>query len=126
MVDTVQLLLIRHAQPEYARVNLGRADPSLTEQGLVQAGRLREALAPYRISRLFSSPQLRALQTAQPLADQQELPVEQIKGLADTTTTSITTFRSKPHKNSDPMPTSASSQATCPISSMRNFSAPAC
>ncbi|MFD6896652.1 histidine phosphatase family protein [Rhodococcus sp. NPDC060086] len=79
----MQLLLIRHAQPEYARVNLGRADPSLTEQGLVQAGRLVEALAPYRIARLFSSPQLRALQTAQPLAERLTLPAEQIKGLAE-------------------------------------------
>ncbi len=42
-----------------------------------------EALAPYRIARLFSSPQLRALQTAQPLADRLTLPVEQIAGLAE-------------------------------------------
>ena len=64
----MQLLLIRHALPVLSRVTEGRADPALAEEGRVQAARLPDALAPYRIRRIFSSPQRRALETAGPLA----------------------------------------------------------
>jgi probable phosphoglycerate mutase len=79
----VQLLLIRHALPELARVSEGRADPSLTDEGHAQAARLPTALEPYRIARLFSSPQRRALETAAPLAEIRGLPITQLEGLAE-------------------------------------------
>ena len=79
----MQLLLIRHALPELAEVTEGRADPSLTDEGRAQARRLPAALAPYRITGLFSSPQKRALETADPVAQALELPVTQLEGLAE-------------------------------------------
>lgn len=79
----MQLLLIRHALPELAEVTEGFADPSLTDAGRVQALRLPAALAPYRITGLFSSPQKRALETADPVAQALDLPVTQLEGLAE-------------------------------------------
>jgi broad specificity phosphatase PhoE len=65
---TVQLLLIRHALPLRSEPGQG-SDPELSEEGVEQAKRLPDALARYPISRIVSSPQIRARQTAQPVAD---------------------------------------------------------
>jgi broad specificity phosphatase PhoE len=83
IVVGVQLLLIRHALPALVRVEEGSADPPLTEEGRLQADRLPDALAPYRITKLFCSPQRRALETAAPLATKRQLPVNQVEGLAE-------------------------------------------
>lgn len=61
------LLLIRHALPLRTRAGEG-SDPELTEDGWEQARRLPGALARFPIRRLVSSPQRRAVQTAQPVA----------------------------------------------------------
>ena len=61
------LLLIRHALPMRTRAGEG-SDPELTEDGWEQARRLPGALARFPIRRLVSSPQRRAVQTAQPVA----------------------------------------------------------
>jgi len=79
----VQLLLIRHALPELVTASDGRADPALTEEGHAQAKRLPAALAPYRIARIVSSPQRRALETAAPVAEALNLPVTEYVGLAE-------------------------------------------
>lgn len=79
----MQLVLIRHALPELVKVTIGRADPTLTEEGQRQAGRLPAALASYSFARIVSSPQRRALQTAAPLAKALNLPVTQNVGLAE-------------------------------------------
>ncbi|MFE4500686.1 histidine phosphatase family protein [Rhodococcus sp. NPDC056743] len=79
----MQLLLIRHALPELAEVTEGRADPALTDEGHAQAHRLPAALAPYRITGLFSSPQKRALETAAPVSDVLGLPITEHAGLAE-------------------------------------------
>lgn len=80
----MQLLLIRHAEPNNAaRSESGAADPPLTETGRLQASRLPAALAPYRITRLFTSPQLRARQTADPVAEHRGLDVEVVEDLAE-------------------------------------------
>ncbi len=63
----MQLLLIRHALPHRTEAGEG-SDPDLADQGRQQAGRLPAALTRYPISRLVSSPQRRALQTAEPVA----------------------------------------------------------
>ncbi|WP_205875364.1 histidine phosphatase family protein [Mycobacterium camsae] len=71
----MQLLLVRHALP--LRSNHGEgADPELSETGLQQVARLPEALARYPIARVVSSPQRRAIQTAEPLAQARALPVD--------------------------------------------------
>lgn len=79
----MQLLLIRHAEPNNARAETGAADPPLTDTGRRQAARLPDALTPYNITRLFSSPQLRALQTAEPVAQHRQLEVEKVEDIAE-------------------------------------------
>ncbi|MDT5387367.1 MAG: hypothetical protein QOE04_1008, partial [Mycobacterium sp.] len=64
----MQLLVIRHALPLRSEPGQG-SDPNLSEDGIEQAKRLPDALARFPITRLVSSPQRRALQTAQPVAD---------------------------------------------------------
>lgn len=71
----VQVLLIRHALPLRSEVGEG-SDPELAEAGWEQAGRLPDALARFGVSRLVSSPQRRARQTAAPVAADLGLPVE--------------------------------------------------
>jgi broad specificity phosphatase PhoE len=71
----MQLLLVRHALPLRSKHGEG-SDPDLSEEGLAQVARLPQALARFPISRVVSSPQRRAIQTAEPVAAARELPVE--------------------------------------------------
>jgi probable phosphoglycerate mutase len=71
----VQLLLIRHALPLRSEPGQG-SDPELSADGIEQAKRLPDALARFPISRIVSSPQIRAVQTAQPVADALGLTVD--------------------------------------------------
>ena len=71
----MQLLLIRHALPHRSEPGQG-SDPELSEEGIEQAKRLPDALARFPISRIVSSPQIRAMQTAQPVADALGLAVD--------------------------------------------------
>lgn len=71
----MQLLLIRHALPHRTEQGQG-SDPDLSAEGMEQARRLPEALQRYPLARLVSSPQRRAVQTAQPLAAARDLPVD--------------------------------------------------
>ena len=75
MVARVQILLIRHALPLRSEAGEG-SDPELAEAGWEQARRLPDALARFEVSRLVSSPQRRARQTAEPVAAALGLPVE--------------------------------------------------
>jgi broad specificity phosphatase PhoE len=76
----MQLLLVRHALPLRSAPNPeGRgqgADPDLAHEGHAQAARLPDALARFPITRLVSSPQRRAFQTAEPVAAARGLDVE--------------------------------------------------
>ncbi|TAM64440.1 histidine phosphatase family protein [Mycobacterium sp.] len=78
----MQPLLIRHALP-VPSANGGGADPGLSELGLRMAERLPDALRRHHVSRIVSSPQLRARQTAQPLAGSLDLAVEVDERLAE-------------------------------------------
>ena len=71
----MQVLLIRHALPLRSEHGEG-ADPDLSEAGWAQVERLPEALARFPISRVVSSPQRRAMQTAEPVAAARQLSVE--------------------------------------------------
>jgi broad specificity phosphatase PhoE len=71
----VQLLVIRHALPLRSEPGQG-SDPDLSAEGVEQARRLPDALARFPVSRLVSSPQRRAVQTAQPVADALGLPID--------------------------------------------------
>lgn len=71
----MQLLLIRHALPLRSEPGQG-ADPDLSEDGRAQVNRLPDGLARFPISRVVSSPQRRAIQTAEPVAEARGLPVD--------------------------------------------------
>jgi probable phosphoglycerate mutase len=71
----MQVLLIRHALPLRSDHGEG-SDPELSDEGLAQVERLPKALARFPISRVVSSPQRRAMQTAEPVAAARELPVD--------------------------------------------------
>lgn len=71
----MQLLVIRHALPLRSEPGEG-SDPNLSEDGIEQAKRLPDALARFPIARVVSSPQKRAIQTAQPIADARGLNVD--------------------------------------------------
>ncbi|GAB0101109.1 histidine phosphatase family protein [Nocardia sp. JMUB6875] len=77
------MILVRHAQPERLLGSSGPADPDLTPTGVEQAGRVPAALAPHRIARVVSSPQLRARETARPTAEKLGLDVDILDGLAE-------------------------------------------
>jgi len=78
----VQLLLVRHALPLRSEAGQG-SDPDLSAEGVEQAKRLPDALKRFPITRLVSSPQRRALQTGQPVADALGLPIEVDERLAE-------------------------------------------
>src|ERR1700730_9500969 len=71
----MQLLLVRHALPLRSEPGQG-ADPVLSDGGRAQVARLPDALARFPISRVVSSPQRRAIQTAEPVAAARGLTVE--------------------------------------------------
>lgn len=71
----MQLLLIRHALPLRSEPGQG-PNPELSEAGVEQTQRLPQALTRFPIARVVSSPQRRAVQTAQPVADALGLSVE--------------------------------------------------
>ncbi|MDO3647510.1 histidine phosphatase family protein [Nocardia mangyaensis] len=79
----MQLILVRHAQPDRVVSTTAAADPGLTEVGRGQAARVPDALAAHQIARIVSSPQRRARDTATPTATARALPVDIIDDLAE-------------------------------------------
>ena len=78
----MQLLLIRHALPLRSSPGEG-ADPELSDVGFEQAQRLPKALDRHPIARVLSSPQRRAVQTAEPVADALGLAIDVDDRLAE-------------------------------------------
>jgi probable phosphoglycerate mutase len=78
----VQLLLIRHALPHRSEPGEG-SDPDLSADGVEQANRLPDALARFPITRLVSSPQRRAVQTAESVAAARGLTIDIDERLAE-------------------------------------------
>ena len=73
----MELLLIRHGLPERVVNDDGRpADPPLSAKGRDQAGRVARWLEGVSFERLYSSPMLRARETAEPLAKLRGLSLE--------------------------------------------------
>jgi len=73
----MELLLIRHGLPERVVNDDGRpADPPLSAKGRDQAERVARWLERVPLERLYSSPLLRARETAEPLAVLRGLAVE--------------------------------------------------
>lgn len=65
----MEIVLVRHAQPEWVIDGRGVDDPVLTELGHQQAALLPQYFESRPIDHLFVSPLIRARQTAQPLID---------------------------------------------------------
>jgi probable phosphoglycerate mutase len=63
----VEIVFIRHGQPEWIRDGLNVTDPPLAELGHVQARALAAALADEHFDQVYCSPLQRARQTAAPL-----------------------------------------------------------
>ncbi len=78
----MQVLLVRHALPLRNGPGEG-SDPDLAAAGWEQARRLPAALARFPIRRLISSPQRRAVQTAEPVSGATALPVHIDERLAE-------------------------------------------
>ena len=78
----MQVLLVRHALPLRNEPGEG-SDPDLAALGREQARRLPAALARFPITRLLSSPQRRAVQTAQPVSEAMKLPLRIDERLAE-------------------------------------------
>ena len=72
-----RLILIRHGETEWNVIGRyqGQADPPLNEQGVTQSYQLAEQLADTDLDILYTSPLLRAAQTAQILVDQLTIPL---------------------------------------------------
>jgi 2,3-bisphosphoglycerate-dependent phosphoglycerate mutase len=65
----MEIVLIRHGQPEWVRDAKNVENPPLTDLGRVQAERMATALAKEEFDEVFASPLVRARQTAEPLFD---------------------------------------------------------
>jgi len=65
----MELVLVRHAQPEWSRDRTARVDPGLTERGREQADLVAGRLARDPYDRLLVSTAARARETAAPLHD---------------------------------------------------------
>lgn len=83
--DCTVVYLARHGQTPLNESGAlrGLADPPLDEAGREQARRLGTALGPRSPSLVVASPLRRAIQTAQPVADQAGLPVTTDQRLID-------------------------------------------
>jgi len=86
MREKMQIILIRHGQTEWNRVERfrGRADVALNQMGLNQAEATgRRVAAEWKLSAVYSSPLSRAVKTAQAVAKHFNLPVHTHNGLLD-------------------------------------------
>jgi len=67
MLSAVEIVLVRHGQPEWVRDGLNVGNPPLTALGHRQAAKMADALADEDFDEVLVSPLLRARQTAEPL-----------------------------------------------------------
>jgi probable phosphoglycerate mutase len=79
----VEVILIRHAIPVRRELESGAADPELSAQGVRQAELLAEYLSFESLDAIYSSPMLRAQQTAAPLASLFSLGISLVDGVAE-------------------------------------------
>jgi 2,3-bisphosphoglycerate-dependent phosphoglycerate mutase len=79
-----QILLVRHAEPvRPGTPGFAEDDRPLPQNGLQQADELAQSLAAEPLVAIYSSPYLRARQTAEPIAARHGLAVESIDDLRE-------------------------------------------
>jgi broad specificity phosphatase PhoE len=79
----MEVMLIRHGEPEWARDGLTVNNPPLTERGRRQADALADRMADLEVDELWASPLRRAQETAAPVADRLGMPVTTLDWLAE-------------------------------------------
>lgn len=79
----MDLVVVRHAEPARGLTAADTVDPWLSETGRAQALRVAAALHLLAPTALYSSPQRRALETAQAIGDRTGVPVVVDAGLAE-------------------------------------------
>jgi probable phosphoglycerate mutase len=78
----MRLILVRHGRPNEDQTDAPH-DPPLNDDGWRQARATSRLLANEGVTHIVASPLLRALQTAEPLAEKLKLPVDIIEGWAE-------------------------------------------
>lgn len=82
----MKLYFVRHGESEANLLrefsNSGTKHP-LTAQGLAQAHHLAQSLAGLKVAQVYSSPVLRAVQTAQAIAERLDVPIEVTEALRE-------------------------------------------
>ncbi len=73
-IDPMEIVLIRHGQPQWTRDGLNVTNPPLTDLGLRQAELLAEAIGGEHFDEILVSPLTRARETAAPLLAAQSRP----------------------------------------------------
>jgi probable phosphoglycerate mutase len=81
----MDIVFIRHGQPQWAVDGLSQTDPHLTELGREQARLAAKRIAndPRQASELISSPAIRAQQTADPIGDETGLGILTVDDLVE-------------------------------------------
>lgn len=74
----MEIVLVRHGEPEWVRDDLNVDNPPLTPRGHRQAARAAEVLADEKWDEVVVSPLLRARQTAAPLLDRLGLGIDEM------------------------------------------------
>lgn len=79
----MQLVLVRHGEPEIIEHDPSGADPALTERGQAQAEAVGKYLAAESFDAIWASPMRRAVETAAPLAAALEMTVQHDERFAE-------------------------------------------
>lgn len=74
----LRIIVVRHGQTKWniGQVSRGRADVPLNQTGKLQAKSLAKALSGFKISAIYTSPLSRAKETAQAIAQKQNLKIK--------------------------------------------------
>jgi broad specificity phosphatase PhoE len=84
----VEFWLVRHAEPQWGRDGLILADPPLSARGVAEADRLADRMTRAELDTIYSSPLLRARQTAERIAGRTGHRVEVVEWLEEVRTPS--------------------------------------
>jgi broad specificity phosphatase PhoE len=79
------IYLVRHGQTDWNREKIfrGHADRPLNDHGLREARAVADFLSGQPVNFIYASPLKRAMQTAEPLAEQRDMKVEVLPGVID-------------------------------------------